>query len=670
ILLIATNLQPMSNRRIFALLVGIDKYQSPVPPLDGCVNDMRAMRDYLKRYAERKGIPIHLEVLENEQATRLNIVTKFEQHLTQANEDDIAFFYYSGHGSQEHAHELFWKIEEDRKNETLVCYDSRLPDGMDLADKETATLIDVVARKNPHIVVIMDACNTGGATRDIHSKARNVSQLPVRVRDPHSYILPRSTQQTRAVSFSPDASELVVPNPRHVVLSAAQSFELAKETYLGGTPRGVFTFSLLEILEKSVGPLSYSDLIRQVRSLVTKRTTDQNPQLYAPVEGDVHKEFLEGLTSVDHNYYALSHNDADGWHIDGGAIHGIMPPNFSGEATTLNVFAEDATEPEMRQQNMTLGQVIVTRVLSGKSIVTLQGDLWLDARTIYRAKIADLPITPVKFNMVVSRKVEKLLDERLASSTYYQNFIEKVDSVRDAAYTLHEKNNELLFSYASEGPSQPLVKQIAGTDERAVFEAVKQMDHMSQWQQIAEIANPGSGLPSNAIAVELMEVDIDMPILASMDGYRFEYDHSQGNEGFPRFRIRLTNRTNQRLYCGLLFLNIDFSSMTGLVGNNGGIYLDPGAQTWVGNGRSLNISVSDNFAQIGRREINSTFKVIFGHKEFNMGLLALPSLGEPVNRSVDSGKMSTRNLLFDSPPVGNFDDWNASDIPVQIVRRN
>ena len=146
-----------------------------------------------------------------------------------------------------------------------MCYDSRLPDGMDLADKEIATLLDVVARKNPHIVVIMDACNTGGATRDIHSKARNMSAPPAQVRDPHSYILPRSTTQSRAVAFYPETSELVVPNPRHVVLSAAQSFELAKETYLGGTPRGVFTFSLLEILEKSVGALSYSDLIRQVR---------------------------------------------------------------------------------------------------------------------------------------------------------------------------------------------------------------------------------------------------------------------------------------------------------------------------------------------------------------------------------------------------------------------
>ena len=37
---------------------------------------MRAMRDYLVKKAERNGTPIHVEVLENEEATRVNIVTK------------------------------------------------------------------------------------------------------------------------------------------------------------------------------------------------------------------------------------------------------------------------------------------------------------------------------------------------------------------------------------------------------------------------------------------------------------------------------------------------------------------------------------------------------------------------------------------------------------------
>ena len=170
----------MSQQNIYALLVGIDKYLPPVPSLDGCVNDMRAIRDFLIKRADRNGIPLHLEVLENDQATRVNIVTKFETHLTKAGKNDIAFFYYSGHGSQENAHKIFWPLEEDHKNETLVCYDSRMPDGMDLADKELATLIEMVAEKNPHILFIADCCNSGGNTRDL-SKTKKMLDHPSHV---------------------------------------------------------------------------------------------------------------------------------------------------------------------------------------------------------------------------------------------------------------------------------------------------------------------------------------------------------------------------------------------------------------------------------------------------------------------------------------------------------
>ena len=299
----------MSNQQapqeVYALLVGIDKYLPPVPPLDGCVNDMRAVRDYLKsRIPEDR---LHMEILENEEATRMNIVSKFTDHLTQAGEADLAFFYYSGHGSQETAHEMFWHLEEDKKNETLVCFDSRLSDGMDLADKELATLIDGVKASNAQVVVIMDCCNSGSGTRAVQiqegENKTKVRQTPdfEGERTLDSYILPRNQSTDRSALSTSGEEQLLVPEPRHVQMSAAQSFQLAKETYLGGSPRGVFTFSLIEVLEGAVGPMSYNDLMRRVRRLVTQRTYDQNPQLYAHTGfiDDLDNEFLGGSHSTE-----------------------------------------------------------------------------------------------------------------------------------------------------------------------------------------------------------------------------------------------------------------------------------------------------------------------------------------------------------------------------------
>ncbi len=217
---------------LYALLVGIDKYQPPVPPLDGCVNDMRAFRDFLARRAQRTGMNFQPVVLENDQATRLNIVQKFETHLRQAKKGDIAVFYYSGHGSQEPSHPVFQKIEDDGMNETFVCYDSRQFDGMDIADKELATLLSRVSANDPHLLVVTDCCNSGGNTRSVGLQDNNVKvrQSPEydKFRDLDSYILTSSTTpQTRGLATDEEGSRIVVPFSRHVHLAATHPHQLA-----------------------------------------------------------------------------------------------------------------------------------------------------------------------------------------------------------------------------------------------------------------------------------------------------------------------------------------------------------------------------------------------------------------------------------------------------------
>ena len=134
------------TRNIYALLVGIDEYIAPVPPLKGCVNDIMAIAEYLQGRVASVGYQLHLRTLLNEEATRNAIADGFRQHLCQATSEDVAFFYFAGHGSQERSPQEFWTLEPDRLDETLVCYDSRSDGGWDLADKELAKLIAEVSR--------------------------------------------------------------------------------------------------------------------------------------------------------------------------------------------------------------------------------------------------------------------------------------------------------------------------------------------------------------------------------------------------------------------------------------------------------------------------------------------------------------------------------------------
>jgi hypothetical protein len=138
------------SRDIYALLVGVDEYPAPVPPLRGCVNDVAAAAALLTARADAAGDRCHVELLTDHEATREAVIAAFRAHLGQARDGDSVVFWFAGHGAQEPALPEHWVLEPDRLNETLVLVDSRQPDIYDLADKELAQLVAEVADGGPH----------------------------------------------------------------------------------------------------------------------------------------------------------------------------------------------------------------------------------------------------------------------------------------------------------------------------------------------------------------------------------------------------------------------------------------------------------------------------------------------------------------------------------------
>src|ERR1700744_3724777 len=169
--------------RIYGLLVGIDRYPAPIPPLSGWVNDIRAIEAFLNNRTGTQAARPDLRGLLNEQATRQAGIDGFLEHLGQAGKDDVILFYYSGHGSQERTPPEFWHLEPDRLDETLVCYDSRVDGGYDLADKELARLIGHLAKNDPHILIVLDCCHSGSGTRELaDADGAKVRRLPTDAR--------------------------------------------------------------------------------------------------------------------------------------------------------------------------------------------------------------------------------------------------------------------------------------------------------------------------------------------------------------------------------------------------------------------------------------------------------------------------------------------------------
>ena len=78
---------------IYAFLVGINNY--PVKPLSGCINDLKAVEEYLKTmYGKNKEVTLNIKRITDEdpiKPTRANIIKGFD-HFNNAGSSDTCFF--------------------------------------------------------------------------------------------------------------------------------------------------------------------------------------------------------------------------------------------------------------------------------------------------------------------------------------------------------------------------------------------------------------------------------------------------------------------------------------------------------------------------------------------------------------------------------------------------
>ena len=119
------------SRKIYALLVGINEYSSPIPKLHGCVNDIVSFEKYLSmRTGEDFGVGLEVLSLMNEKATRQAVIDGFRTLLVKAKKGGRKrLFYYSGHGSQEQAPEEFWGDSSQTISTSSALYCLRFPRG-------------------------------------------------------------------------------------------------------------------------------------------------------------------------------------------------------------------------------------------------------------------------------------------------------------------------------------------------------------------------------------------------------------------------------------------------------------------------------------------------------------------------------------------------------------
>lgn len=649
-------------KRVFALLVGIDRYDSStrIPELSGCVNDVQALQFYLEGRLRPTDDQLHLKVLTNEQATRQAIIDGFLDHLGQAGKDDIALFFYAGHGSLENAPEEFWHIEPSRQNQTLVCYDSRCKDVWDLADKELSMLIAEVAKNDPHITIILDCCYSGSGTRGdlLSSKSAMLSRrapMDQRPRPFDSFIHSLKDLQT----LYSERNDWHLPKTRHVLLAACRDIEDAKEYPVEGKIRGAFSYFLLDTLQHGNDQLTYIDVFKQVSARLRSRIVNQTPQLSAAKNSDLELSFWGGAITPRPDFFTIRYAPIHGgWIADGGKIHGIDQPTVS-EPTILTVFPwEDNTVTDDKAHNKALGTARVTAVMPSFSKVELIG-LEASFSDIFKAVINTLPLRTMGVQIIGDGKGVALLERAIRPSV----FVHLEDRIENTRFQVLVTDNH----YQIKRPTDTRLLVSPITD---AFRTVQRLEHIARWTATLELqSSPNSRITNNAVTMEL----ITQGVPVQSDQVVLWYS-PEGKP--PKFQLKLRNTSTERLYCSILDFSETFS-INALFLESDGIWLEAGEEAYAFD-QSMYAFVPQELWQQGTTELKDILKLIVSTTAFDARLLEQTRLDAPRTRSLRSSppegmlnrlmkRVQTRDLEdnYETEIVGN---WSTSQLLITTIR--
>lgn len=682
------------SRTVYALLVGIDRYPWPIPPLRGCVNDIHAIEMLLRERVVGDEFTLDPLVLTNEAATRQALIDGFRQHLSKAGRDDIALFYYSGHGSQEQAPPEFWAIEPDHLDETLVCYDSRQSGRYDLADKELSKLIAEVAANEPQIVVVLDCCHSGSGTRATEAETVRRAPTDLRPRPLDTFLVsPAEAVAAGTRSAAPATDWVALPRGRHIVLAACRDEEEAREYQGDGQHRGAFSYFLTQTLEQAGGRVSYRDLFKRAQAQVQRAVLRQVPQIEASDVRDLNLPFLGGAVTPRVATFTLSYSTRHGWTIDGGAVHGIRPPvTIAGHAETTTLALFSIAAERLEDLSASVGQAEVIEVLPqlSKVAVALKDSTSPDPQQTYKAIVTSIPLPPLSVRFEGDESaVDAARDALAVASPGQTSSLYVREASADEPFKLRLIARPDSYRIARALDDRPLVADIAGSGSGPAQQAITRLEHIARWQTIAELANPTSRIAPGAVQIEIQRASgppvtrdpssVPFEPLPATSDLRLEYAYHDGKWQQPQVKIKLTNTGDEPLYCALLDLSESYAIRSGvLVG--GGTWLKPGESAWSNDGKPIFLSVPKELWQQCVTEYKDLIKLIVSTEACDATLLEQEALDMPRQSKATRGagpsstlnrlmrQAQTRDLSDRPEDEQRYADWTTSEISITTVR--
>ncbi|MEY4934041.1 MAG: hypothetical protein RIS64_400 [Bacteroidota bacterium] len=620
-------------KTIYALIASIDNYPIPAHRLNGCVNDAQSFSAYLKRFADANGLPIQTVELFDEKATRQGVINGFA-HFDAAKNGDMCVFYYSGHGSQMPAPKEFWD-ESDGQSETMVCYDSRLPKGRDLADKELGYLLwKATGDKDVHFLVVTDCCHSGTITRDLNVKSRMADAAVTQS---------KAREYLGFSEYVKTGNSIQPPAARHIHLSAAKDNETAKEYNIGGTQRGVFTYSLVEVLEATGGRVTYANLVESLNAKVKNRVKEQSPQLNGyGFKDKTNLSFLGDGAAKTQNDFLLTFDKNNGWIVKAGALQGISTAGATFATadgtllTTQKVSSNYSTVtgtdelPRDVQQRVTIAQMDYQRTRialapdSEKAAANLLRRGWEDSISIdengnklQRAPLLEWSDNPAKADFLMR--------------------------AYNGSYRLTTLTNEI-----------PLFRRVKAENLVSVYTFLDDVETVAAWNRKKQFNNPNSKIPKEYITVSIKNADKE-EIAAP-----YIFQQPTADKDVP-VSVSIMNTSPRTLWVSFLMFGCDFSITNEFLPKR---ELSPGetAVVEVYNEPSIPLIIPQELFSWGVNEVQECFRIFVSADELDTTVHNQAALAMDMRQS--------KERVVRGKPSGvavTNDDWCVIDIPYTLI---
>jgi TolB-like protein len=226
--------------RYVAFIIGINSYSGYWHPLNNALNDARGMAELLKNEYKFDTV---ITLLDKE-ATRKNIIQKFEWLANNLKSDDNLLIFYSGHGQLNKVLNKGYWVPIDANSNSVADF---------ISNSDVKTFLGGIPSK--HTMLIADACFAGDIFRG---------------------------SQTEAVPFDPNNMEKYYKEVyRKQSRLALTSGGLEEVMDAGKEGHSVFTYYLIKSLKENTRKyIDASQLFNEISVSVTNNS-EQTPQLQA-----------------------------------------------------------------------------------------------------------------------------------------------------------------------------------------------------------------------------------------------------------------------------------------------------------------------------------------------------------------------------------------------------